>query len=75
MTDLPDAGALDLAGLASLTARFVRSAERAGFTVVLNEIPQIDGAEASEATYAVADTGSVVLAASPAEPRGRSLLP
>jgi L-lactate dehydrogenase complex protein LldG len=37
--------------------------------------PAIEGAETSEAVYGLADTGSVVLAASPQEPRARSLLP
>jgi L-lactate dehydrogenase complex protein LldG len=54
---------------------FVRNAEAVGFHVHRGEAPSIDGAEVSEALYGLADTGSVVLAASPAEPRGRSLLP
>jgi L-lactate dehydrogenase complex protein LldG len=54
---------------------FVRNAEAVGFRVHLAEVPEIAGAEVSEALYGLADTGSVVLAASPAEPRGRSLLP
>jgi L-lactate dehydrogenase complex protein LldG len=35
----------------------------------------IAGAETSRALYGLADTGSVVLAAAPDEPRARSLLP
>jgi L-lactate dehydrogenase complex protein LldG len=54
---------------------FVRNAEAVGFHVHRGEAPVIEGAEVSEALYGLADTGSVVLAASPAEPRGRSLLP
>ena len=37
--------------------------------------PALEGAETSEAIYGLADTGSVVLAAAPEEPRTRSLLP
>ena len=54
---------------------FAESAERAGFTVHHGTPPAIEGAEVSEAAYGLADTGSVVLAASPEEPRARSLLP
>jgi L-lactate dehydrogenase complex protein LldG len=59
----------------SLVDEFAGNAEIAGFTVHRGEAPQIDGAGVSEALYGLADTGSVVLAASPEEPRGRSLLP
>jgi L-lactate dehydrogenase complex protein LldG len=54
---------------------FVRNAEVAGFHVHRGEAPQIEGAGVSEALYGLADTGSVVLAASPGEPRAHSLLP
>lgn len=54
---------------------FVRNAEAAGFVVHRGEAPQLAGAETSRALYGVAGTGSVVLAASPEEPRARSLLP
>jgi L-lactate dehydrogenase complex protein LldG len=54
---------------------FVRNAELAGFRVHRRDIPDIEGAETSEALYGLADTGSVVLASSPDEPRARSLLP
>ena len=54
---------------------FVRNAEAVGFHVHRGEPPELAGAEISEAIYGLADTGSVVLAASPDEPRARSLLP
>ena len=54
---------------------FVRNAELAGFRVHRGEAPELPGAETSEALYGLADTGSIVLAASPDEPRARSLLP
>jgi len=37
--------------------------------------PALEAAETSEALYGLADSGSVVLASSPSEPRARSLLP
>ena len=58
-----------------LVDRFVLEAERAGFTVHRDGFDPPDGAEVSEAIHGLADTGSVVLAASPDEPRARSLLP
>jgi L-lactate dehydrogenase complex protein LldG len=61
--------------MSELLERFVRNAEEAGFSVHREARPAIDGAEVSEALYGLADTGSVVLAASPQEPRARSLLP
>ena len=54
---------------------FVRNAQAAGFQVHRGTPPAIEGAGVSEALYGLADTGSVVLAASPAEPRANSLLP
>jgi L-lactate dehydrogenase complex protein LldG len=54
---------------------FVRNAEAAGFRVHRGEPPAIEGAGVSRALYGLADTGSVVLGASPDEPRARSLLP
>jgi L-lactate dehydrogenase complex protein LldG len=54
---------------------FVHNAEAAGFQVHRGSAPQIEGAGVSTAIYGLADTGSVVLAASPEEPRSRSLLP
>jgi L-lactate utilization protein LutC len=61
--------------MASLVDEFVRNAETAGFRVHRGEAPALDGAGVSTAIYALADTGSVVLAASPDEPRAASLLP
>jgi L-lactate dehydrogenase complex protein LldG len=54
---------------------FVRNAELAGFRVHRGTAPELPGAETSDAIYGLAATGSVVLAASPGEPRARSLLP
>ena len=59
----------------TLLQRFVLNAERNGMTVHRGEAPALEGAETSEAIYGLADTGSVVLAAGPDEPRARSLLP
>lgn len=59
----------------SLIERFVTHAEVAGFSVHRGAAPEIEGAGVSRAIYGLADTGSVVLAASPEEPRARSLLP
>jgi L-lactate dehydrogenase complex protein LldG len=58
-----------------LAEEFVRNARSAGFQVHRGEAPVLEGAETSEAAYGLADTGSVVLLASPEEPRARSLLP
>jgi L-lactate dehydrogenase complex protein LldG len=54
---------------------FVRNAQAAGFHVHRGLGPEIEGAGVSRALYGLADTGSVVLAASPEEPRAVSLLP
>jgi L-lactate dehydrogenase complex protein LldG len=59
----------------SIVEQFAANAERAGFVVHRGEAPAIEGAGVSRASYALADTGSVVLAASPEEPRAASLLP
>jgi L-lactate dehydrogenase complex protein LldG len=59
----------------SLVDDFVRNAEAVGVVVHRGAAPTIEGAEVSRALYGLADTGSVVLAASPDEPRARSLLP
>ena len=61
--------------MTTLTDEFVRNAEAAGFRVHRDEAPAIEGAGVSTALYGLADTGSVVLAASPEEPRANSLLP
>ncbi|HST24751.1 MAG TPA: LUD domain-containing protein [Gaiellaceae bacterium] len=59
----------------SLVDEFVRNAEAVGTHVHRGEAPSIDEAGVSTALFGLADTGSVVLAASPEEPRARSLLP
>lgn len=59
----------------SLVEDFCRNAKKAGFTVHRGNPPAIEGAGISHASYGLADTGSVVLAASPDEPRANSLLP
>jgi L-lactate dehydrogenase complex protein LldG len=59
----------------SLAEQFAANAERSGFVVHFGATPEIEGAGISHALYALADTGSVVLAASPDEPRAASLLP
>jgi L-lactate dehydrogenase complex protein LldG len=59
----------------SLVEQFTRNAEAAGFVVHRGEMPAIAGAETSRASYGLADTGSVVLAAGADEPRSRHLLP
>ena len=59
----------------ALVDEFVRKAEVAGFRVHRGHVPEIPEAEVSQAAYALAETGSVVLLSSPEEPRARSLLP
>jgi L-lactate dehydrogenase complex protein LldG len=59
----------------SLVDKFAENAEAAGFVVHRGLAPEIEGAGVSTALYGLADTGSVVLAASPEEPRANSLLP
>jgi L-lactate dehydrogenase complex protein LldG len=58
-----------------LVETFVRNAALAGFHVHRGAAPELEGAHTSEAIYGLADPGSVVLAASPEEPRAHSLLP
>jgi L-lactate dehydrogenase complex protein LldG len=58
----------------SLVEEFVRNAEAAGYSVHRGSVPEIEGAGVSEASYGLADTGSVVLLSS-VEPRTTSLLP
>ncbi|MDQ4081796.1 MAG: LUD domain-containing protein [Actinomycetota bacterium] len=58
-----------------LVERFARNAEVAGFVVHRRDVPDLPSSGVSEASYGLADTGSVVLAASREEPRARSLLP
>jgi L-lactate dehydrogenase complex protein LldG len=59
----------------SLVEQFVANAGAVGFRVHRGEAPSIEGSGVSTAIHGLADTGSVVLAASPDEPRARSLLP
>jgi L-lactate dehydrogenase complex protein LldG len=59
----------------SLVDDFAVNAEVSGFVVHRGEAPSIERAGVSRAIYALADTGSVVLSASPEEPRAASLLP
>jgi len=61
--------------MSELVETFARNAAAAGFVVHRDEPPNIEGAEVSRAAYGVAATGSVVIASSPHEPRGRHLLP
>lgn len=61
--------------MSELLERFRVRAAEAGFTVHDGAAPEIEGAGVSHALYGLADTGSVVLASSPEEPRARSLLP
>ena len=58
-----------------LVEAFARNAETAGFRVHRAPPPELAGAATSRALCGLADTGSVVLASSPEEPRTRSLLP
>ena len=51
------------------------SAEAVGSTSTAASAPTLEDAGVSTAIYGLADTGSVVLAAAPDEPRARSLLP
>src|SRR5579859_5321160 len=59
----------------SFVEEFVRNAEAVGTKVHRGVGVEIDGAGVSLALFGLADSGSVVLAASPEEPRARSLLP
>jgi L-lactate dehydrogenase complex protein LldG len=61
--------------VSELVDTFAANAEAAGFHVHRGNAPELPGAEVSEAAYGLAATGSVVLMASPEEPRARSLLP
>jgi L-lactate dehydrogenase complex protein LldG len=61
--------------LTGIVERFVENAEAAGFRIHRGVSPQLPDAGFSHALYGLADTGSVVLAAAPEEPRARSLLP
>jgi L-lactate dehydrogenase complex protein LldG len=60
---------------AALIEQLSANLKRNGFQVHFRVVPPLGGATVSKALYALADPGSVVLAASPEEPRARSLLP
>jgi L-lactate dehydrogenase complex protein LldG len=60
---------------AALVGLLDENLTRNGFRIHYRVVPEIPGATVSEALYALADPGSVVLAASPEEPRAKSLLP
>jgi L-lactate dehydrogenase complex protein LldG len=60
---------------AALVELFASNLKRNGFRVHYRVVPDLEGSTTSEAIYGLADPGSVVLAASPEEPRSRSLLP
>jgi L-lactate dehydrogenase complex protein LldG len=60
--------------LSDLVETFARNAAAAGFAVHRGDPPALPDAPRSRAVYGVASTGSVVLAASPEEPRSRHLL-
>ena len=59
----------------ALVERLATNLKRNGFQVHYRVVPELAGSTTSEALYAIADPGSVVLAASPEEPRAHSLLP
>lgn len=60
--------------MSELVERFAANAAAAGFTIHRGEVPALpEDSLVSEAAYAIADTGSVVLL-SRDEPRSRSLL-
>lgn len=59
----------------ALLARFIANVTANGFTVHRGAAPAIEGAGVSVARYGLAESGSVVLAAAPDEPRANSLLP
>jgi L-lactate dehydrogenase complex protein LldG len=60
---------------AALVGQLAENLKRNGFRVHFRVMPEIDSATVSAALYALADPGSVVIAASPDEPRANSLLP
>ena len=61
--------------MSDLIDKFVANAERNGLVVHRGAVPEIPDAGVSTAIYGLADPGSVIFAASPDEPRARSLLP
>ena len=61
--------------MTDLLARFEANARANGFHVHRDAVPELTEAGLSRALYGLAETGSVVLAAAPDEPRAASLLP
>lgn len=61
--------------MSELVEEFVRNAEAAGYHVHRGAFDAPPDAGVSRASYALASTGSVVLLASPDEPRAASVLP
>lgn len=61
--------------MSELVDLFVLNAERNGMFVHRGAVPDLPGAVSSQAVFGLADPGSIVFAASPDEPRARSLLP
>lgn len=61
--------------MSDLVDLFVTNAGRNGLIVHRGAVPDLPGAVSSRAVFGLADPGSVVFAASPDEPRARSLLP
>jgi len=61
--------------VSELVDEFVRNAEAAGYNVHRDGFEPPPDAGGSRAAYALASTGSVVLLASPGEPRAASVLP
>jgi len=59
----------------ALVERLAANLKRNGFQVHYRVVPDIAGSTTSKAVYALADPGSIVLAASPEESRAHSLLP
>lgn len=71
-------GAVATSGAGSgggIVERFAQSAAANGFAVHRGAVPEIEGAGVSVGLYGLVESGSVVLAAAPGEPRANSLLP
>lgn len=61
--------------MSALVDAYLANCERNGLVVHVDRFPAIEGAVVSEASWGLVDPGSVVVCASPDEPRARSLLP
>ncbi|MFN8187101.1 MAG: LUD domain-containing protein [Gaiellales bacterium] len=59
----------------ALVEKLAANLKQNGFRVHYRVVPDLESATVSTALYALADPGSVVIAASSEEPRSRSLLP